>query len=137
MLAPLGIGILIALALDPLADGLQRKLKLPRGLAVTVLAVGLLALAILLGAVLGPRAVSEASQFSEQLPKTLDEIEELPLIGDWARDNDLAQKVQDWLRQLPSADHRRPHRRGRQQPRERHRRHRHRQRRRRRRPHRR
>lgn len=102
MLAPLGIGILIALALDPLADGLQRKLKLPRGLAVTVLAVGLLALAILLGAVLGPRAVSEASQFSEQLPKTLDEIEELPLIGDWARDNDLAQKVQDWLRQLPS-----------------------------------
>ena len=102
MLAPLGIGILIALALDPLADKLQRKLHLPRGIAVAVLAVGLLALAGLLVAVLGPRAVAEARKFSDQLPKTLDEIEELPLIGSWARDNDLGQKVQDWLRRLPS-----------------------------------
>ncbi len=102
MLAPLGIGILIALALDPLADKLQRKLHLPRGVAVAVLAVGLLALAGLLVAVLGPRAVAEARKFSDQLPKTLDEIEELPLIGSWARDNDLGQKVQDWLRRLPS-----------------------------------
>ena len=101
MLDPLGIGVLIALALDPLADALQRRLHPARGLAVTILAVGLLGLAGLLGVVLGPRAVAEAGKFSDQLPETLDEIEELPLIGDWARDNDLAQKVQDWVRQLP------------------------------------
>ena len=102
MLTPLGIGILIALALDPLADALQRRFSLRRGFAVTVLGVALLVLAGLLLAVLGPRAVSEASRFSDQLPNTLDEIEDLPLIGDWARDNDLAQRVQDWLRQLPT-----------------------------------
>ena len=81
MLTRIGIGILIALALDPLADSLQRRFSLNRALAVTILAVGLLGIAGLLGVVLGPRAVAEAGRFSDQLPQTIDEIEELPLIG--------------------------------------------------------
>ena len=101
MLTRIAIGILIALALDPLADALQRRLSLSRGIAVGILALGVLLFAGLLIAILGPRAVAEAGNFSDQLPETLDEIESLPLIGDWARDNDLATKVQDWLRELP------------------------------------
>lgn len=100
-LTQIGIGIVLALALDPLADALQRRWKLRRGLAVAVLGLTVLAFAGLIVAVLGPRAVEEAGNFSEQLPRTLNEIEQLPLIGGWARDNDLAEKVQEWVRQLP------------------------------------
>lgn len=100
-LTQIGIGIIVALALDPLADSLQRRWSLRRGLAVAIIAVAVLVLAGLLVAVLGPRAVAEAGKFSDQLPRTLDEIEELPLIGSWARENDLAAQVQDWIRRLP------------------------------------
>ena len=32
---------------------------------------------------LGPRAVEQARKFSEQLPETLDQLEDLPLVGGW------------------------------------------------------
>lgn len=100
-LTQVGIGVIVALALDPLADAIQRRWKLRRGLAVAILGAGIAAFAVLLIVVLGPAAVREASNFSEQLPKVLDEIEQLPLIGSWAQENDFAEKVQEWIRQLP------------------------------------
>lgn len=96
-----GIGIIVALALDPLADVIQRRWRLRRGVAVAILGLTILSFAVLLIAVLGPAAVREAGEFSEQLPKVLDEIEQLPLIGTWAQENDFAEKVQQWVRQLP------------------------------------
>ena len=102
MLTRIGVGLIIALALDPLTN-----------------AVGQLASAFaaaspsgsspwpcsgwppLLVAVLGPRAVDEASKFSEQLPETINELEELPLVGGYLRDNEIAEKAQEWVRELP------------------------------------
>ncbi len=101
VLTQIGIGVIVALALDPLADAFQRRWHLPRVLTVAMIVVALLLLAGVLVLVLGPRAVEEAGKFSEQLPRTLDEIENLPLIGGWARDNDFAQRVLEWVEQLP------------------------------------
>src|SRR5829696_6524892 len=64
MLTRIGIGVLIALALDPLVDKLQRRFSMRRGLAVGIVAVGIIAFATLLLLVLGPRAVDEARRFS-------------------------------------------------------------------------
>ena len=72
-----------------------------RGLAVAIVAVGVLGLAALLVLVLGPRAVEEARQFSDQLPETVDQLEELPLVGGWLRDNEVGERVQEWVRELP------------------------------------
>ena len=52
-------------------------------------------------AVLAPLAVEEAGKFSEQLPATLDELEQLPLVGGLLRDNEIADKTQAWIRELP------------------------------------
>ncbi|MGH9270824.1 MAG: AI-2E family transporter, partial [Ilumatobacteraceae bacterium] len=101
VLTQIGIGVIVALALDPLTDAFQRRWHLPRVLTVAMIVIALLVLAGLLAIVLGPRAVEEAGKFSEQLPRTLREIEDLPLIGGWARDNDFAQRVLDWVAQLP------------------------------------
>jgi predicted PurR-regulated permease PerM len=73
-----------------------------RGVAVAIVALGVIALAALLVLVLGPRAVAEARKFSDQLPETVDELGRLPLIGGWVRDNDVGQKVQDWINGLPT-----------------------------------
>jgi predicted PurR-regulated permease PerM len=101
MLTRIGIGVLIALALDPLVDKLQQRFRMRRGFAVAIVAVGIISLATLLVLVLGPRAVEQARQFSDQLPETIDELEQLPLVGGWVRDNDLAERVQEWVRELP------------------------------------
>ena len=101
MLTRVGIGLLIALALDPLVDALQRRFSMRRGIAVAVVAVGIIGLAAFLILVLGPRAVEEARQFSDQLPATVDELEQLPLIGGRLRDNEVGERVQQWVRELP------------------------------------
>lgn len=102
MLTRIGIGLLLALALDPLVDTIQRRSGMRRGFAVAIVAGGLLGLGALLIGVLGPKAVVEARQFSEQLPATLDEIERLPLVGGYLRDNDASARVQDWVANLPN-----------------------------------
>ena len=101
MLTRIGIGLVIALALDPLTDAVGRRLGIRRGLAVAIVALGVFGLAALLIAVLAPRAVAEASKFSEQLPDTIDELEQLPLVGGYLRDNEIAEKAQQWVRDLP------------------------------------
>jgi predicted PurR-regulated permease PerM len=102
MLTRIGVGLLIALALDPLVDRLQQRWRMRRGVAVAIVAFGVLAIAGLLIGVLAPRAVAEARKFSDQLPHTLDQLEQLPLVGSWLRDNQIADKVQGWLRDLPN-----------------------------------
>jgi predicted PurR-regulated permease PerM len=101
MLTRIGIGLVIALALDPLTNAVRRRLGVRRGLAVGIVALFVLGLAALLIAVLAPRAVDEAGKFSEQLPETINELEELPLVGGYLRDNEIAEKAQEWVRDLP------------------------------------
>jgi putative heme transporter len=101
MLTRIALGIVIALALDPLTRSLQRRFAMRRGVAVVIVALGAAAIAGLLIGVLGPKAVAQARQFSEELPQTLDQLEDLPLVGGFVRDNQVADKVQDWLRRLP------------------------------------
>jgi predicted PurR-regulated permease PerM len=101
MLTRVGIGFLIALALDPLVDKLQQRFRMRRGFAVAIVALGIMSLAALLVLVLGPRAVAEARQFSQQLPETVDQLEDLPLVGGWLRDNEVGARAQQWVRELP------------------------------------
>ena len=101
MLTRIGVGLVIALALDPLTNAVGRGLGIRRGIAVGVVALGVFGLAALLIAVLAPRAVTEASKFSEQLPDTINELEQLPLVGGYLRDNEIAEKAQQWVRDLP------------------------------------
>ena len=101
MLARIGVGLLIALALDPLTNAIRRGLGVRRGIAVAIVATAVLGLAALLVAVLGPRAVDEAGRFSADLPETIDQLEDLPLVGGYLRDNEIAEKAQEWVRDLP------------------------------------
>ena len=75
MLTRISIGILIALALDPIVSSVERRLNGRRGLAAAAVALMVLGAAALLVGVLGPRAVTEIRQFSQQFPETVGDLE--------------------------------------------------------------
>ena len=69
MLTRIGIGVLIALALDPLVDSLERRLPGRRGTAVAVVGVAVLGVAALLVLVLGPQAVEQVAPVLAPAPR--------------------------------------------------------------------
>lgn len=101
MLTRIGVGLLIALALDPITDRVQRRLSTRRGIAVAIVALAVVGVAALIGLVLGPRAVDQAQKFSDELPDTLAQLERLPLIGDRLAEADVPQRIEEWIERLP------------------------------------
>lgn len=102
MLTRIAIGVLIALALDPVTDRLQRRLGGRRGIAVGLVAALLVSVAALVVGVLGPRAVDEVRDFSQQFPETVGQLEDLPLVGDQIREQDLRGRAERWVDDLPA-----------------------------------
>ena len=102
MLTRILIGVLIALALDPIAGRFEQRLGGRRGIAVGAVAVLVLGVAALVIGVLGPRAVAEVRQFSDQFPATVGELERLPFIGDSVREQDLQTRAEEWVADLPN-----------------------------------
>jgi len=101
MLTRISIGVLIALALDPVADAIERRFNTRRGLAVAAVAFLVLGVAALVVGVLGPRAVTEVRQFSQQFPETVGDLERLPLVRGWIQDQDLQERAEGWVNDLP------------------------------------
>ena len=101
-LTALGVATLLALALDPVVRIAQRQLGSSR--AIATLAVGSVA-ALLVAALvlfLGPQAASQATQFAEELPATVEDLYSWPVIGSRLADADAAQRVTDFVDDLPS-----------------------------------
>jgi predicted PurR-regulated permease PerM len=96
-----GVGVLLAFALEPLVKGMQRRLHCSRAASVAI--VGVLMLLAFAGLVVlvGPPAVRQAEQFGEQLPKTVRDLYDLPLVGGRLRDAGVADKIQEWVHDLP------------------------------------
>ena len=101
MLTRIGLGVLIAMALDAVVNALVRRLHLRRGVVVVGVAVAVVGVAVLVVTVLAPRAIAEVQNFSEQLPATVGELEQLPLVGGWVEDQDLVGRAEEWVADLP------------------------------------
>jgi predicted PurR-regulated permease PerM len=101
-LTAIGIGVLLALALDPVVSALRRRFSVSR--AVATLAVGLLATAVFVGLVLflGPHAARQATQFADELPATVESLYSWPIVGERLEAADAATTVSDFVDQLPS-----------------------------------
>ncbi len=95
------IGVVLALALDPLVTALQRR-GMNRRPAASLVGVGLLSTALVVLLVVGPPAIEQAQRFSEELPQTVEGFYELPLVGAWLEENDAASRVTTFVDELPS-----------------------------------
>ena len=98
----IAVGMLLALALDPLVGATRRRLNCSRALAVGV--VGTVLTVAFSGVIigLGPPAIRQARRFTSELPSTVKELYSWPIIGDRLESSDAAGKVDQWIKDLPA-----------------------------------
>lgn len=94
------IAAVLALALDSPVRALQRR-KVPRPAAVAVVCTSLLVMLGAVAALLGPPAVREAAQFAEELPATIQEFYDFPIVGERLEEADVSARAEQWIEELP------------------------------------
>jgi predicted PurR-regulated permease PerM len=80
---------------------LQARVGGRRRIAVAVVLSGFLIAVVALAALFGPPAARQARDLSRDLPGVVSDLETLPFIGDSLAKNDVPQKVEDFLNDLP------------------------------------
>jgi putative heme transporter len=101
-LVSVGVGVLLAFALDPLVVRIRARTGWKRpGAVAAVSGVFALVFAFLV-VVLGPAAVDQAGDFGSELPETVEAFYDLPIIGSRLEEADAAGKVQEWVDELPA-----------------------------------
>lgn len=97
----LALALLLALAIDPVVDRIQERLRIARGFAVALLCgIGILVIGGTM-AILGPQTVDQAQSFQDDLPRVVNDLTTMPLIGPTLARNDVPKKIQDWAASLP------------------------------------
>lgn len=102
VLTQIGIGLLLALALDPVVTAVRHRLRWRRPLAGAVVGGGALLVGLAVLVLIGPPAVEQAQDFEQELPDTLQEFYELPVLGRWLEENDAAGRVERFIDDLPT-----------------------------------
>jgi putative heme transporter len=101
-LAALAVGLILALALDPVVAQVERAARVRRSVAVPAVLVSFAALVGLALLVLVPPAIRQANDLGDELPAVVAEMGDVPLVGDRLIENDVPARVQSWIEELPS-----------------------------------
>ncbi|MCA1824112.1 MAG: AI-2E family transporter [Mycobacteriales bacterium] len=95
------IGTLLALALNPLVELAERRLRRSRAASVAIVLAAVALLTVALAVLLVPPAVAQARGLRDELPRVVNQLGDLPFVGDrLARDN-VPARVQHTLESLP------------------------------------
>ena len=90
----------LALALDRPVRMLQGR-GLSRGSSTAAVTLALIGALVLFAVLLVPPAVRQAAAFSDDLPSTLEQFYDFPVVGDRFEEADIAAKSDEWLEELP------------------------------------
>lgn len=101
-LTKIAVGIVLAVALDPVVVRVQNRLGGRRSIAVLIVggALTLGFVGVLVG--LGPAAIDQASSLRRDLPATIEEAYSWPIVGDQLEEADAANAVDDAIDALPA-----------------------------------
>jgi putative heme transporter len=100
-LTKIGIGLVLAVALNPLVAAVERRGPSRRSAAAIVGAIFALG-AVVFVFLIGPATIEQAQNFEEELPETIEGFYELPLVGSWLSENDARDKVDEFIADLPT-----------------------------------
>jgi predicted PurR-regulated permease PerM len=100
-LAALGVAVVLALGLDPLVSRLSRRLGGARGAALAIVLAAVVALFATVAVVLVPPAARQARDLGDDLPTVLDDLTNLPLVGDAIADAGVPSRLERAIRDLP------------------------------------
>jgi predicted PurR-regulated permease PerM len=101
-LTKVGVGVLLAFALDPLVVKIRARTGWSRPAAVAAVGGGFAAVFTFLIVILGPAAVEQAGDFGSELPETVEAFYDLPIVGDRLEEADAAGAVEEWVDELPA-----------------------------------
>ncbi len=100
-LALTAIASLVAVALMPVVDALRRRTGWDRRYAAALVLVVTGAIVITTIAIVTVPTINQVRTFNNDIPKTVDQLGELPVVGPRLRQADASQKVRDWLDKFP------------------------------------
>jgi len=100
-LTTIGVGAVFALALDPVVTAIRRSWGWSRPRAVLLVTTGAFLLVTAVVVIMGPQAVSQAREISTNLPQTVEEFYDLPVVGSWLESHDAATRVDQAIKDLP------------------------------------
>ena len=95
------IALILALALDPIVNAVQRSAKVRRSVAVALVLSGFAVLVAVVSLLLVPPAIRQGRDLGRELPRVVNDLGNLPVVGDDLRKNDVPEKVQAWINDLP------------------------------------
>jgi predicted PurR-regulated permease PerM len=99
--AALVVGTLLALALNPVVNAVQRTIRGKRLPAVAIVLAGFAAALMLMVGLLVPPAVRQANDLQRELPRVVTQLNDLPIVGHRLEKAHSADKAQKWIEQLP------------------------------------
>lgn len=98
----IAVGAVFALALDPVVGAVRRNWGWSRPNAVLLVTGAVFVLVTTVVVVMGPQAVGQARALSTDLPQTVREFYDLPVVGGWLEGNDAATRVDQAIKDLPA-----------------------------------
>lgn len=95
------LAALFALALNPLVEALRRRTGWSRRAAVVLVSGSVAVLAIVVVALVTVPTVREVRDINKQIPRTVRDLGDLPVIGPRLREAHASAKVEQWLDEAP------------------------------------
>ena len=100
-LTALAIATLLALALNPLVEALKRRTGWQRGPAAAVVLAGFAVLFALALALVTVPTIEQARDLDDEIPEVVDDLGELPFVGNRISEDEVRADVEEWLDELP------------------------------------
>jgi predicted PurR-regulated permease PerM len=95
------VGLVLGLALTPVASAIERRWQTSRAAATAVVGVGLAVVIAVVLFLVGPPAVRQIEEFSDDVPETVEELYSWPIVGDRLEESDARGTVEEWIDDLP------------------------------------
>jgi len=100
-LALMVIASLLAFALMPVIEALRRRTGWSRRLVAPMVLVAAGMIAVTTIVLVAVPTINQVRQFKKEVPKTVDQLGQLPIIGPRLREANASKKVRQWINDIP------------------------------------
>ena len=102
MVTGIAVGLVVGVALSPIASDVQRRLGRSRAAAAAIVGGSMVVFFAGVILIVAPAAVEQARDFSDELPATVRELYSWPILGDRLEEADAAGQVEETIADLPA-----------------------------------
>jgi predicted PurR-regulated permease PerM len=101
MVTRIAVGVVVGIALSPLASAIQRRWSTSRATAAAAVGTGAVVVFAVVLFLVGPAAVRQLDGFRDDVPETVEELYSWPVVGPRLEKADARGTVEEWIDDLP------------------------------------